>query len=139
VTWNSDSEATATISNDPESKGSASSVSVGTTTITATLDGIFGSTDLTVTDAVLVSIEITPANPSIDYRSDLQLTAKAIYSHGSPIDITTMVKWSSTDPSIVGVSNAGLVSTKNRSGKATITTEPYGGMSGTTTVSVPSL
>ena len=138
VTWNSSNPATATISNAAGSEGSASSVSVGTTTITATLDGVFGSTDLTVTNLTLVSIAITPPSPSIVDKSVLQLTATAIYSDGTLIDITAMGRWSTSGSSVVGVSNAtgtmGLVSAR-KPGTETITVT-FGGLSGTTTVTV---
>ena len=138
VTWNSSNPATATISNAAGSEGSASSVSVGTTTITATLDGVFGSTDLTVTNLTLVSIAITPSSPSIVDKSVLQLTATAIYSDGTLIDITAMGRWSTSGSSVVGVSNAtgtmGLVSAR-KPGTETITVT-FGGLSGTTTVTV---
>jgi uncharacterized protein YjdB len=114
-------------------------VSVGTTSITATLDGVFGSTDLSVTELTLVSIEIMPADPVMEDGSALQLTATAIYNDGSLIDITDVGAWTSSDPSVVGVKDApaaakGLVSAK-KTGSETITVT-YGGISGTTTVTV---
>jgi len=138
VTWSSSTPATATISNAAGSEGAASSVTVGSTTITATRDGVFGSTDLTVVELTLVSISVTPADSVIEDGSTLQLTATAIYSDGTLIDITSMGSWSSSNPSVVGVSNAtatrGLVSAK-KTGSETITVN-FSSMSGTTTVSV---
>ena len=51
VTWSSSSPGTATISNAAGSEGLASAVAIGTTTITATLGSVSGTTDLMVTDA----------------------------------------------------------------------------------------
>ncbi|HEX7842208.1 MAG TPA: Ig-like domain-containing protein, partial [Kofleriaceae bacterium] len=65
VTWASQTEASATVSNAAGSRGLAAALALGTARITATLDGISGATTLTVTDAVLVSISVTPVNPSV--------------------------------------------------------------------------
>lgn len=53
VTWSSSDNAIATISNAPGSKGLASAISSGTTTITATSGAVSASTTLTVTDWTL--------------------------------------------------------------------------------------
>jgi len=58
VTWSSSDPGVATISN-----GVATAQGVGVTTITATQGNISYETTLTVTDAVLVSIAVTPTNP----------------------------------------------------------------------------
>ncbi|WP_157068268.1 Ig-like domain-containing protein, partial [Legionella gratiana] len=64
VSWSSSSIATATISNVSGSNGFATGVASGTTTITAALSGVTGSTSLAVTNATLVSIAVSPTNPS---------------------------------------------------------------------------
>ena len=64
VTWSSLPRTVATIN----ASGLASSAWQGSATITATLNAIKGSTTLTVTAPVLVSIAVTPANPSIACR-----------------------------------------------------------------------
>ena len=61
VTWTSSDTTWATIN----SAGLATAVSPGPVTISAALDGISGSTGLTVTPAALESIAVTPANPSV--------------------------------------------------------------------------
>ena len=60
VTWSSSNTAAATIT----MAGVATGVAVGSTTIRATSGSISGSTGLTVT-LTLVSIAVTPANPSV--------------------------------------------------------------------------
>jgi uncharacterized protein YjdB len=114
-------------------------VAIGTTTITATLDGVSGMTELTVIELTLVSIAITPIDPSMPDGSTLQLIATATYSDGSTYDITSQGGvWSSSSPSVVGVSNAkgtkGLATAK-KAGAVTITVT-FGSISGTTTVTV---
>ena len=61
VCWTSSNPSVASISN----AGLATGVSPGQTTITATLKGISGSTTLTVTSPILLSIEVAPVNPSL--------------------------------------------------------------------------
>src|SRR5260221_570539 len=55
--------------------GLATAVGAGTSTISATVGIIAGSTLLTVTPATLVSIAVTPANPSITKGATQQFTA----------------------------------------------------------------
>src|SRR5207247_9221755 len=69
VTWSSSSPGVATISNASGSKGLAKSVTAGTTMITATLGSVSGNTTLTVNAVSLVSITVTPANPTLDRKS----------------------------------------------------------------------
>ena len=65
VTWSSSTAAVAAISNTAGSNGKATSVAAGSTTITATSGSVSGTATLTVTPATLVSIALTPTNPSI--------------------------------------------------------------------------
>jgi uncharacterized protein YjdB len=101
VSWNSSKTNVATISNVTGTNGLATSVGVGTTTITATSGSISGTTTLSVTQAVLESIEVTPASAivSIAVRNTQQFTATGIFTDGSQ-DLTTSVNWSSSNPNI---------------------------------------
>src|SRR5205807_2373281 len=81
--WSSDTTAVATISNDSASHGLASSLGQGTTTIKATSGSVTGSTTLTVTTAVLVSLAITPANPSIALGTTQPFTVTGTFTDGS--------------------------------------------------------
>ncbi len=65
VTWTSSDAAVAAVSNTAGSNGLATSVAPGSALITATTGTVSGQTTLTVTSAALVSIEVTPTNPSI--------------------------------------------------------------------------
>ncbi|TGL34859.1 hypothetical protein EHQ52_10240 [Leptospira koniambonensis] len=107
VTWASSDTSKATISNAAGTEGKATAVAVGTTNITATLGTITSpSTTLTVTAAVLQSITITPSNPSVAKGRSENLSATGTYSDNSTQDLTTLVTWSSSSNSTVGVSNA---------------------------------
>jgi len=138
VSWSSSDTAVATISDDAGSKGLATALAKGATTIKAALSGVEGSTLLTVTDATLLSIEITPASPSLAKGTTLQLTATGIYSDSTTQDLTTQVAWSSSDPSVATVSNAaGSEGLATALAKGTTTVKAsLSGIEGSTTLTV---
>jgi len=105
VTW-SLSNPVATVN----SNGLATSVSVGTTTITASLGSISGGTTLTVSSATLayISVFFTIPQPSIPVGFSRQLVAMGTYSDGTSYDITTRVTWSSSNAAAVTVNSNGL-------------------------------
>jgi len=109
VTWSSSDPAVATLSNAPGSEGLASSVAAGTITATAShpASGIDGSTALTVSAAALVSIAVTPDGWSVPTGSSRQLTATGLYADATTQDLTDAVTWTSSDPAVATVSNAG--------------------------------
>jgi hypothetical protein len=73
---------------------------------TSALGTVFGSTTLTVSAATLVSIGVTPTNPSIAKGTRQQFTATGIYTDNSIKDLTAAVTWSSSDTTVAAVSNA---------------------------------
>ena len=108
VTWSSTMPGFATVS----AAGLATGVAPGATTIAATAGGVTGTAQLTVTNAVLQTIAITPDNPSLPDGLTVQLAAMGGYSSGGPaVDITTQVIWSSNNPTICTVDSAGLATT----------------------------
>jgi 6-phosphogluconolactonase (cycloisomerase 2 family) len=106
VTWGPATSNIATVSNAAVSVGKATALGLGTVTVTATLGGITGSTMLTVTPAVLVSIAVTPANASIANSTTQQLTATGTYSDNSTLNLTMQVTWAPATGAIATVSNA---------------------------------
>ncbi len=105
VTWSSSDTAVASIAN-AGSPGLATGLSVGTTTMQATAGTISGSTTLKVTDAILVSIEVSPDNVTIPRTFTEQFTALGTFSDSSTADLTTQVTWTSSDTAVVVISNA---------------------------------
>lgn len=86
--------------------GLATGQGLGSTIITATKDAITSNlANLTVTDATLTSIAITPLNPSTTVGGTEQFTATGTYTDSSTQDITTAVTWSSSDPNIATISS----------------------------------
>ena len=109
VTWSSDNELVAQISNAEGSRGEASALEVGSATITAELDGQSASVALTVTPEVLESIVIESAEPGVPLPLGLsrQFFARGIFSDGSDAFLTEQVLWTSSEPLIATISNAG--------------------------------
>ena len=95
-------------------------------------------TQLTVADAQLVSIQVTPANPAIVKGATVQLTATGSFTNSTQQDITSQVTWASSDSAIASVSNAsgsyGLVTGAGQ-GQAAITAT-LGSIQATVTVGV---
>jgi len=138
VTWNSSAESVAAVSNAAGSKGLATPAGAGSSIISATLDGVSGSTNLTVTSATLVSVQVTPTNPSIPKGTTQPFVATGIYSDHSTQDLTTQVLWSSSNTSIADVSNA---ADSNGSASAlaagsAVISAALGNVSGSTTLTV---
>ncbi len=106
LTWESSDEVVATVDNVLGFEGLVTSLSAGSTTITASYDEFISeSTTLTVTAANLTSIAVTPANPSIANGLTQQFTATGTYDDASTQDITSSVTWDSSDVGIATVSN----------------------------------
>jgi hypothetical protein len=134
ATWSSSNSAVANVN----AGGVASAAAQGTTTISAKLQGITGSGTLTVTAATLVSIEVTPALPSIAKGRTLQFVATGIFSDNSTQNLTGQVTWSSSNASLASISTAsgsnGLA-TATGAGKATISAAS-GSITGSTSLTI---
>jgi uncharacterized protein YjdB len=140
VTWASSDETVATISNADGSRGLASSIGSGTTTVSASIGLTTGQTVLAVADAALTAIEITPANPIVAKGVTQQFTATGTFTDEEARDITTSVTWSSSNPAVATISNDAGAMTQGRAtavqaGTTTITAT-RNGVTSTTTLRV---
>ena len=106
VTWASATTSVATITGG----GLAAAITEGTSSISATMGGISGSTVLTVSPAVLLSIAVTPADPSIASGTTEPFTATGTFSDHSTEDVTAQVTWASRATSIATITALGLAS-----------------------------
>jgi hypothetical protein len=107
-------------------------------TISATYQGVTGSTDVTVSAATLMSIAVTPANATLAPLASLQYVATGTFSDGSQKDVTVYVTWLSSDTNVADVSNAATsrgLATAFAQGKTTISAV-RGSVTGSTTLSV---
>jgi 6-phosphogluconolactonase (cycloisomerase 2 family) len=134
ATWSSSATPVASIN----ATGLATTASTGTTTITATYNGVSGTTTLTVTAAKLASIGVTPAAVRIAAGENHQFTATGVYTDNTTHDMTAAVKWSSSAAAVATVANApgssGLATTVVP-GAATVTAT-FGGLTGTAALTV---
>ena len=91
----------ATISAD----GFASTVGVGTTNITASLDGVTDTAPLEVTSKVAVALQILPPFITDPAGTLGPITAVAIFTDGTAEIVTTAATWNSTNPSVATISD----------------------------------
>ncbi len=106
ATWTSSAANIAQVSNTVGSKGQAQTLAVGSTMIVAQYNGMMGSTTLTVTNATLMSITVTPNAASIMAGGIQQFVATGNFNDGSMLTITDLVTWTSASPMIADISNA---------------------------------
>ena len=130
ATFGSASSSTAAVN----SSGLVHGVTAGSTTITATVQGVSSTDSIAVTSALLTSIAVTPSSSSVALGLHSQLTATGTYTDGSTANISSSVAWSSSSPSTATVNSAGLVSTL-ATGSSTLTAT-LTSISGTASVTV---
>ncbi|MDP1916322.1 MAG: Ig-like domain-containing protein [Myxococcales bacterium] len=136
VSWTSSDPSVATVGNTYQDKGFVTALRSGTTTITATYNGVSSTTLLTVTSATLTQLQVTPFSPRLPIGFDTNLRATGLYSDNSTRDLTYAVSWTSNAP---GTASIGLYADLQpiQAGTATITAT-YGAVQGTTLVTVTS-
>ena len=134
VTWSSSQVSIASIN----SLGVATGLTPGLSVISAVLSGKTGSANLTVTAPVtLVSIVVTPNNPSASVGETQQFTATATYSDLSTVNISNTATWSSSNALIATIMNSapkGLATAVSEG--VTVITATQGAISGNTNLNV---
>ncbi len=108
VTWTSSDPTKAMINS---ATGLVTGLVAGPSTITATFtSATAGSKDgnvvLTVAPPNLLSVVISPNNPSVPVGKDLQFYAIGSYTDGKPRDLTTSVVWSSDTKATATIDSA---------------------------------
>lgn len=101
VAWTSSAPGTASV--DPY--GRMTPHQAGTATLRATFGGVTGSTDVTITNATLQSIAITPGSVSLAPQAEQLLHAMGTFSDGTTLEVTWYVTWLSSQPSVADVRN----------------------------------
>ena len=94
VTWSSSDTAKATISGATKR---ATGVYSGTTNISASLSGVTSNSITLTVQAVLASVTVTPATPSVTVGGTQQFTATANYNGGASSNITNTATWTSSN------------------------------------------
>ncbi|KPJ95030.1 MAG: hypothetical protein AMJ53_03765 [Gammaproteobacteria bacterium SG8_11] len=85
--------------------GIVSASAEGVYTLTASMDGVTADAQATITPKEILSISLSPGNPSASLGERVNFTATAIYTDDSQADVTNAVNWSSSATSIAIVDN----------------------------------
>ncbi len=132
--WTSSTASAATVSNATGSKGTVTGITpLGTTTISAsfgTSNPIVGSATVSVTNATLVSIAISPSSATISAGTTQKFNAIGTFSDGTTQNLTGQVAWTSGDVTSAVVDSFGLT-TGVASGTSTAITANLNGVSST--------
>jgi hypothetical protein len=132
ATWSSAKTSVATVT---ATMGLVTAVAPGTVNISATLDGITGSSSLTVQAVSLTAIAITPSSSwSLQVGKTLQFSATAEYGDATIANVSSTATWASSATAVATVSSTGLV-TAVAAGTATISAA-FGGGTGKMTLTV---
>jgi uncharacterized protein YjdB len=103
--WSTSDSTIATVS----STGLVAGVASGNATISATLNGLSGSTTVTITVANLSSISITSTSQSVSSGQTAQFTATGLLQNGNTVDLTDSVTWTSSNTAVATIDSSGLV------------------------------
>ncbi|AQS37731.1 Ig-like domain-containing protein [Shewanella psychrophila] len=101
--WQSSDTNIATIGLTDALAGKASTYIAGETEISIDYMGMTQSTSLTVTDASITSLQVTPKNLQDPIGTEGQYHATAYYSDGNSQDVTQEATWISGDRNIVSI------------------------------------
>jgi uncharacterized protein YjdB len=138
ATWTSSAPGVLAVTTAGANRGRGTGIAAGGATVTATFMGISGSTDVTVTSAVIVQISVSPAGLILPVGLSRQFTAQAIFSDGTSQDVTARATWISDKPAVAAISDAaatrGLL-TAVAAGTANIQAS-FGGLAGTVGLTV---
>lgn len=104
VSWTSSNPGVATIG---KQTGVITGISPGATTVTAVFSGVVGSTGVTVTNAQLVSVSISPSSPVIALGSSTKFHAVGTFSDRTTQDLTNFIAWRSANPGVAVIDNNG--------------------------------
>jgi sugar lactone lactonase YvrE len=137
VNWTSSNVGVATInSTTGATSGIATGVAVGSSSITASLNGITSTAaNLTVTAAVVTAISVTPTTSSIAKGLPTTFTATASYSDGSSGNVSGSVIWASSNTVVATLSASGIASSLAQ-GSTTVSASSNGVVSNGATLTV---
>ncbi|MFT3693202.1 MAG: Ig-like domain-containing protein [Kofleriaceae bacterium] len=129
--WSSDAPLTAYVGNAPGYDGQVHGLIVGDANITAAVAGRTATAKIHVSAAIATQLTVTPSVVSLPKGTFTQLTATAVYSDNSTLDVTNQVAWTSSNLLVASVSNVNPQqgqATGIAAGQATITAT-YGTLS----------
>jgi len=132
ASWSSSNTAVASISGG----GRVKALTPGSTTITAKIGSISGSTTLNVSNATIVSVTVTPTGRTIAPGTKLTFTATGRFSDNTTQVVTRDSTWASDNPAVATVGAAGTA-TAIGPGTANISAT-FAGVSGSSLLTVSS-
>lgn len=109
VAWSTSNSALATISQ----TGLLTAIAEGNINVVAVSGTLRGTSKVTVSPPNLVSISVAANSPTIAPNQTTQFSASGVYSDGTTPDITSMVTWSSSAPSIATINATGIATGLN--------------------------
>lgn len=115
------------------SGGLATTVSVGATSISATVMGVSDTVNFNVTAPTLNRIDVSPPNATIGTLTTQAYTASGVYSDNSMVDLTSQATWASADTAVASLT--GTTATGLAAGTTTITAT-FNGVTGTAQLNV---
>jgi hypothetical protein len=121
ATWASNPSSVATIRNGVSAQqGIATGVTPGTASVTAVFAGIVSpASTLTVSNATIVSITVTPKPASGKTGTQVQFKAVGTFDDNSTIDLTNQVTWTSSMVTVATITTQGNASIAGTSGQTT--------------------
>jgi uncharacterized protein YjdB len=128
ITWSSANNSIASVS----TSGMVTALHTGSTTISASANGITGQASVVVSAGAVADIAVSPSSVSLTNGGTEQLSAKLTDASGNTLNQT--VAWSSSNSAVAAVSSSGDVTAK-QAGSATITAAA-GGATGSSTITV---
>ncbi len=106
VTWNSSTPTVASVS----STGLVTGISQGSADITATVDGVIGTSAITVTAIPVATVQIVPGTPTLTVGQTLTVQALLFDAQGAPLSTAgRTIGWAVSQPAVATVSLSGLV------------------------------
>ena len=93
-----------------DSSGLVTALSPGTVTVTAAYQGLTATSTLTVTSAMLVSVDVDPPARNIQIGTHASFRAMGTFSDGRAFPLTGAVTWGSTNSTVATVDANGRAS-----------------------------
>jgi hypothetical protein len=109
VKWSSSAPSILSVSSASGTWGRLGALAPGMATVQASYLDATGSTSVTVTDAALVGLSISPLQPRGVEETDLAVEATGLFSDGSAQAMTRSVQWSVDDQSVGYFSSPGTL------------------------------
>lgn len=106
ASWTASSTVAATVGDAPGSKGRVSALNEGSTVVSAVYEGLVARSSITVTAAVVATIEVTPQGRAIPKGTGQQYAAVATFTDATTQDVTGVATWASSAGGVLAVSDA---------------------------------